>query len=60
MDDQLLLKIMLTYNLLLQNNSHVKHYLLFLKLYQHIRCKPRPGSTSAMAPDFSDKKGNHI
>jgi len=35
-----LLKIVLTYNLLFQNNSHVKHYLLFLKLCRHIRHKP--------------------
>jgi len=33
-------KIMLTYNLLFQNNSHIRHYLLFLKLCRHIRRKP--------------------
>jgi len=32
--DRSLIKFMLMYNLLFQNNSHIRHYLLFLKLYK--------------------------
>ena len=33
---------MLTKDLLFQNNSRIKWYLLFLKLCRHIRRKPNP------------------
>ena len=52
---------MLTKDLLFQNNSRIKWYLLFLKLCRHIRRKPNcSGLNFVVFMDDKQKTGLHV